>query len=193
VIIDVGQMAPSTIQDRLREVCQLRGLAPGALSVAAGLSRGYIDRILHSSDRSGIRADEAYRIAYEAKVSLAYLLYGTGSILGPDVPKEPPPPKPGQKRRLADHPRWVAVVLDAIEREPTMAWAMMGVGEMPADAAEELTVYWLLAAAEKFRRTCDDNDERERLWEVAHAFRKIHRPTRAAEPAKKRGSQPPSS
>lgn len=189
-MIDVGQMA-TTIQQRLRQACELRRLSPEALALAAGLSRGYISRIIADPSRSGLGADEAYRIAFEAQISLSYLLYGTGSILGPDVPKEPPPPRPGQQRRIVDDPRWQDIALAAIEKEPTLDWAIMGAGEAAAVPAEELSVYSLLHAAERFRRSCSDTEERARLDEKARAFIKLHR-ARTGESAKKRsGSQPP--
>lgn len=190
-MIDVGSMA-TTIQQRLREVCDLRGVSSEQLSLAAGLSRSYISRIINDQKRTGLNADEFYRIAFEARVSPSYLLYGIGSILGPDVLKEPPPPRPGQSRRYENHPNWVEVALAAIEKEPTLDWAIIGVGETPLDPREELSLYFLLAAAERFKRASTSNDERTRLDERARAFRKLRRPSKAAEmPPKKRGSQPP--
>jgi hypothetical protein len=180
----------TTIQQRLRQLCDVRGVSPEALSLAAGLSRGYLSRIITDPTRKGLRGPEGYRIAFEAKCSLAWLLNGVGSMNGPDVPHEPPPPKPGHVRTRADYPDWVGVALEAIKHDPELDWAVMGAGEQPPESSEELGIYSVLAAAERFKRHCASNDERIRLDEKAEAFRQLH----TAKPATaitRRSSHPP--
>jgi transcriptional regulator with XRE-family HTH domain len=72
----------STIQERLRQICDLRNISPEKLSEGAGLSRGYVSRIINSPERMGMMAAEALLIADTGKVSFRWLVFGTGS---PDV------------------------------------------------------------------------------------------------------------
>ena len=179
----------TTIQARLLYLCELTGLSPEKLSVAAGLSRSFLRRIIDDPSRTSIMAESAEKLSYVTKVSRSWITSGVGSPKEPDVPKQPPPAAKRYAREITQE--WVETAKHAMELDPTLDWAIMGVGEQSA-GDEDLTAYAVLAEAERFKKTCDTS-KRKRLDHKARAFRKEHlaQASRTTQPMQRRSSFPP--
>jgi transcriptional regulator with XRE-family HTH domain len=182
----------TTIQDRMRYLCERAALSPEKLSLRAGLSFRFIRRILTDPKRTSLSARAAENLSYVTGVSRSWIVSGVGAPDETDVPKLPP---------ITDRPftlehtqEWNKVVMKAIEIDPKLDWAIMGVGEEPP-RANDLTPYALLAEAERFRNSQPSYEERKRLDQKARRFRKLYMssPSTKSEPQteERRRSVPP--
>jgi len=182
----------TTIQQRLQYLCDLTQLSPEKLSVRAGLSRSFLRRILADPARKNIGAEAAEKLSFITKVSRSWIVSGVGAPEEPDVPRQPPPSLSLEIANDTTSP-WVEIATHAMQLDPTLDWAIVGVGELPRKTAtDELTAYWLLNQAERFKKTCADLNERQRLDKKARWFRKTYfAPIGHAEQPTPRRSSPP--
>lgn len=185
-------MAPTTIQQRLTYLCEITGLNARRLALRAGLSHGYISRIQADPSRTNISAEAAEKLSFVTKVSRSWIVSGVGSPEETDVPKQPPTHPDGRRAVRETDPEWISIAKRAIELDPRLDWAIMGVGES-AVTADELTAYAVLAEAERFKKSCDELDERKRLDKKARSFRKMYcgLTARESQTVKRSSSAPP--
>jgi len=163
----------STIQERMQYLCDLMGLSPEKLSTRAGLSRAFVRRVIWDTKRRNISAEAAEKLSLATQVSRSWIVSGVGTPEANDVPTEWPL---SEKRVAVEQTRsWPTIAKRAIDLDPKLDWAVMGVGEKPLPT-EELTAYALLAEAERFKNKCD-NAERRRLDRKARRFRKQYAPS----------------
>ena len=159
------------------------GFSARGLSLLAGISESHVSAVVYDLKRAGFRSDVAYRIAYDARISLSWLIYETEQADGPDIPKIPPPSNKTHPQ-LQDDERWLAVACEAILMDRSLDWAIMAVGEeRTTDPAEELSAYYVLHLAKKLARQEKqiDAEERTRFDQKARAFNKVHLPKAAPE------------
>lgn len=179
----------TTIQERLQYLCELTGLSPEKLSLTAGLSKRYVRNILLDPKRTSVSSIGSEKLSYVTRVSRSWIVSGVGHPEAKDVPELPP--ETGKPTPLENMREWVTFARRALEIDPKLDWAVMGVGERPSGTArEELTAYALLAEAERFKSSCT-YEERKRLDQKARRFRKqyFQSPARTTQP--QRQSVPP--
>jgi len=118
---------PMTLLARLEQVKSARGLSWDGWSTSAGLSQAYLRTLCtrlrkgadHAADHESLR-----RLAASARVSLAWLEDGAGSMEG-DAPALPDPAAPRRAEPPADLADAVVLAFDAARHDPADVRALL--------------------------------------------------------------------
>jgi transcriptional regulator with XRE-family HTH domain len=108
----------SSLGERIKYTCQLRGISLNELGEAAGMSSGPLSRYSRNAERIAGSPEHLAKVAEAGRVSVLWLIFGRGPVEVDPIVAQP----------WASRPEWPEVLDKALRRQviPDEFWALAG-------------------------------------------------------------------